>query len=343
MTKAAVRSGFLVALLCAAILAALWAICAYVPVAAAAVGFAGFLAFLLTPLHRRLRGKASAWACLGIGMAPVIALLAAIPFLYTYLDDVLRALGDIQQDAEALAARLFSALHQNRLPPGFVTALQKRFDALLQGFSPEKAADAVVAFGERLPGLVWLITIPFFLYYFLRDREKIARGLTNIIPTKYRTGIKRLGQNAAHDIRQFLKAQVLVAAFVGTATGLLLWLCGIPYAPVWGVLHFLLNFIPYFGAWLGLIPVAVAAAPLGLPRVLLATAVVLVVQQAENLFVAPRLMSSKTGLHPAVVMAALMISGTVFGIGGLILTMPAVLLARCVIIWYKGEHNEARQ
>jgi len=269
-------------------------------------------------------------------MAPLLAVLAAIPFLYTYLDDLLRALGDIRQDADYLAARLFRTLHHNRLPPGFVIALQKRFDSLMQRFSPEKAADAVVAFGEQLPKLIWLVTIPFFLYYFLRDREKILCYIIKLVPQKHRTVITKLGKNAALALRKFLHAQVLIAAFVGVLTGLLLWVCGIPYAAVWGVLHFLLNFIPYFGAWIGLIPVAMAAAPHGAVRVLLAVAVILVVQQAENLIIAPRLMSAKTGLHPALVMAALMVSGTVFGLWGLLLTMPVILLARCVMHSYKS-------
>ncbi|MCL2434415.1 MAG: hypothetical protein FWD16_07875, partial [Clostridia bacterium] len=112
------------ALTALAIVAAVLLICFFLPVAVAAVGIAGFLAFLLAPLHSRMVGRRgettlksppaikkhrnsrAALACLGIGMAPIVALLASIPFLYTYLDDLLKALGEIQKDADALAGRV---------------------------------------------------------------------------------------------------------------------------------------------------------------------------------------------------------------------------------------------
>ena len=68
--------------------------------------------------------------------------------------------------------------------------------------------------------------------------------------------------------------------------------------------------------------------PLGLSKTLWALGVVIAVQQAEGMFIAPRLMSGATGLHPVYILLLLTAGGLLFGLPGLLLALPLFVCLR---------------
>ena len=91
------------------------------------------------------------------------------------------------------------------------------------------------------------------------------------------------------------------------------------------------NVIPYFGPFLGAIP-AVLTALLQAPALALKTALVYtIIQQAESHFIAPQVLGKSLGLHPLVVILALLAGGQFLGLPGLMVAVPATAVARIVI------------
>ena len=66
-------------------------------------------------------------------------------------------------------------------------------------------------------------------------------------------------------------------------------------------------------------------------RALFTAALLFGVQQVDNLLISPRIMGSVTGLHPAVVLLAITLGGSLSGLGGMLLAIPCVLVARSLL------------
>ena len=85
------------------------------------------------------------------------------------------------------------------------------------------------------------------------------------------------------------------------------------------------NLIPYFGPWLGMIPIALFSVTEGFPTFLGGIAVVLLAQQIENLVVSPHVIGDTASLHPALVVLFLIAGGWLAGLPGMFYAIPAAL------------------
>jgi predicted PurR-regulated permease PerM len=108
-------------------------------------------------------------------------------------------------------------------------------------------------------------------------------------------------------------------------------LVGLPYALTLGFLAGLLEFIPYFGPWLGAIPAIIIAYLSGSQTFIWTLVVVLLIQQLEGVLITPRILSGVVNLHPVYVILSLWAGGLFFGIAGMFLAVPSVLILRVII------------
>jgi predicted PurR-regulated permease PerM len=94
----------------------------------------------------------------------------------------------------------------------------------------------------------------------------------------------------------------------------------------------LFNMIPFVGPWIaGTLAVGVALVSGSLGTVIAAAVVALVVQQLDNNFVSPLVLRATVKLHPALIILALLVGGSVGGLLGLILAVPVVAVAKVLI------------
>lgn len=132
-------------------------------------------------------------------------------------------------------------------------------------------------------------------------------------------------------IRSYLSLKTVISLATGIAFGLALWLFGIPMATAFGMLAFLLNFIPNIG------PVIASLLPLPLilldpnGSVLWMASVITVtcgIQIISGNVVEPKIMGQQSDLHPIVVLLALMFWGMMWGIVGMFLATPITAVIR---------------
>src|SRR5439155_14812212 len=104
-------------------------------------------------------------------------------------------------------------------------------------------------------GLVLILVLgPVLAFYLLVDLPKIRRGLESVIPPRRRTEVQDVARRVSWAVGGYFRGQLVVAAFVGAASMLGLWIVGLPYwAPV-GLLIGLFSLIPMIGPFLGAIP-----------------------------------------------------------------------------------------
>ena len=202
----------------------------------------------------------------------------------------------------------------------------------------ESLPGLIAGIGSGIDALSRAFLSPVLSFYFLRDRELFGYRLSLCIPLKHR----RRMLHALHEMRReaggYIRGQLLVAVAVGILTALGLLAVGIPAWLVLGLLMGACEFIPYIGPLIGGIPIALFALPMGFHALLWGLGVTALVQQIENFFLSPRLMSEATGLHPVSVLLLLSAGGLLFGLPGMVGAVPAYVCLRGAIrvLWKSG-------
>ncbi len=139
--------------------------------------------------------------------------------------------------------------------------------------------------------------------------------------------------------RRFLRAvdrYIFIKSATSTLTGVIigtgLWLIGVDFPILWGILAGLLNFIPTVGSIIAAVPaVAVALLGGGLLDAVLTVALYVAVNVAIGSITEPRLMGRTLGLSPLVVLISLMVWGWVFGPVGMLLSIPLTMIAKLAL------------
>lgn len=178
------------------------------------------------------------------------------------------------------------------------------------------------------------ILIPVALFYLLMEWDVFVSQTRELIPPRLRAASDSFVQEADAVLGQYLRGQLLVMGILAVFYSVGLALFGLDLALPIGVFTGLAIFVPYLGFGLGLILAMFAgllefSATSGVGYTVAMVGVVYGVGQVvESLFLTPRLVGERIGLHPLAVIFALLAFGQLFGFVGVLIALPvsAVLL-----------------
>ena len=191
--------------------------------------------------------------------------------------------------------------------------------------------------------LAGLALVPVYVFYFLLEKRGIKRNWTDYLPV-HESRVKEEIVFVLHSINDclivFFRGQVLVAMCVGVllTTGFLV--IGLEYAILLGVMAGLLSIIPYLGVALSIIPAFVLSMIQFVPddgwlKPILVLVVFAAVQTMEGLFISPKIIGDRVGLHPLTIIVAVMVGTTLLGgIMGGVLAIPLTAALRTVMFRY---------
>lgn len=181
-------------------------------------------------------------------------------------------------------------------------------------------------------GLVAAFMVMVYILFILKDYEKMARGWVTLIPEKYRERVVRLAEDVEDSMNDYFRGQSLVALCVGVLFSIGFVIIDFPLAIGFGLFVGLLNIVPYLQT-VALVPTVflalVKAANTGenFWWILLAAGIVfLVVQAIQETILIPRIMNKVTGLNPAIILLSLSVWGSLLGLVGMIIALPATSL-----------------
>ncbi len=178
------------------------------------------------------------------------------------------------------------------------------------------------------------ILILIYISFILSELSSIKIRILKAFSTDRATAIA-LNINAIFtDIRTYLVGKTIINLIHATAITILLYALGIDFAIVWGLLTFFLNFIPSFGSLIATIfPFLTALLQfdsLVMPLVLL-SALVAMAQIAGNI-IEPKVLGDRLDLSPILLILSLIFWGYVWGIMGMILSVPIMSMIKIVLM-----------
>lgn len=171
--------------------------------------------------------------------------------------------------------------------------------------------------------LVLLLTVAIFLAL---DAPMYRGGALRLVPLSYRGRAGRIADELARALGRWMGGQALDMALVAAATGLGLWLLGVPLALVLGLIAGLTNIVPVVGPFLSGIPAVLFALTQGFDLAIWVALLFVVVQQIEGNLLMPLIQRYAADLPPALTVLAILAFGGLFGFAGIVLATPLLLV-----------------
>lgn len=139
-------------------------------------------------------------------------------------------------------------------------------------------------------------------------------------------------QNFSDSVQRYLLIKTLVSMGTGIFAGIVLAIIGVDYAILWGLIAFLLNYIPNIGSIIAAVPpMLIAMIQLGPMSSLLVAGLYMVVNTLFGNVVEPRYMGRSLGLSTLVVFVSLVFWGWVFGPVGMLLSIPLTMVVKIAL------------
>ena len=186
-------------------------------------------------------------------------------------------------------------------------------------------------FSKTRDAILELVVFLVMLYFLLSSGDLFLRKLIHVLPRfeDKKRAVTIMRQIEDH-ISKYLLTVAMINACLGVAGGLAFWALGMPNPALWGGLAFLLNFIPYVGALAEIVIVGLVAAATfpHFSHALLVPACYLGIATVEANFFTPYVMGKRMTLNPVVIFVAVTFGGFLWGILGVFLAVPALVMLK---------------
>jgi len=323
-------------------------IIAYILIAAVMALVGGPLTQKFQQIHyKKFRiGKAAA------ALLTVLALwLFFIGFFIFLIPMVVSEVNQLSEiNIQDVTAYLNGAFEQIRINyPGLVSNiaqsenLESYLTTQFSGFLSFGQVSAVFGSIAKVVGNLFLMffSVSFILYFFLKEEGLFGRWILVLSPDKYEDRVEKIIQSVRVLLKRYLIGMLLqmLGVMILSITGFTIIGLGFQHAVVVGVFAGLINVIPYIGPWIGaLFALVVAVAnnlnasfsSVTLPLMVMIVIVVMVVQFIDNMFFQTVIYSNSIRVHPLEIFFVTLIAGSLAGIPGMILGIPAYTVLRVI-------------
>jgi len=304
------------------------------------------LAYMLTPLVTLLeKRRIPRVIAILIFLIPIIAIFPLIVFLI---------ISGLINELQGLIEKVPYAIQQLQAYSG--TVIDKLIELGIK-IDPNIIANTITShltnivsglfttvgqIGKGIGGIIIviynLVFIPLSAYLFLSDREAIKNWFRDLFSTKDKKRIDDFINRLNVSLARFFRGTLLLMLIVGFIVGFSLWILGIRYYLLLGMIAGFCNLIPNIGYILSFIPALVIGliSPAPLANLIKIVSVYVGEQLIENILLGPIIIGKSAKLHPVVVMVILILGGATFGFWGVLLAVPVTILLREILNYFLG-------
>jgi predicted PurR-regulated permease PerM len=196
----------------------------------------------------------------------------------------------------------------------------------------------VIGYVTKSGGLLagWLTNVflvPVVTFYLLRDWDNLVTSINHLLPRDIEPEISKVTREADEMLGAFLRGQMLVMVILGAVYSMGLWLVGLKFSLLIGMLAGLVSFVPYLGFIVGILVAGMAVIfQTHEPMQLIPVVAVFAVGQAfEGMVLTPMLVGDKIGIHPVAIIFAILAGGQLFGFVGVLLALPVAAVLAVIV------------
>ena len=310
------------------------------------IGAAYAISYVVNPRLNWLqaRGLRRGWSVTLL----LLAFLAVVGLLFwTVASQVTNLIGSLPSLFERFPALLDQWLKDHRDIPA-VAQMQGK----LMTYVNEKISDITANIGPitasllnpnsdvmgRLAGVLgWLgqaVVVLTLAVFFMLDHERPGRMLLGLLPRSWQPVAVRLTTDISQSFGGYLRGQLITGLVISIIAGGGLLLLKVPNALALGLLTGMFGLIPMFGMLLATVPVLLQAIPQGTTTLIGVCVLYFFINQAAFNFVQPMIMGRTSNLTPVGILIAVLIGGSIGGLGGAFLAIPAAMLVQRWVLRY---------
>ena len=206
-------------------------------------------------------------------------------------------------------------------------------DALVKGisFAPETFS---LVFG--------LAALPLFLFYALKDSDKIKSNFYSSFPPGIAEHARNLVSIIEGVLGRYIRAQLMLGLIVAYLVFIGLLILDIPFSPVLAILAGIGELIPTLGPWISGAAVAIIALAMAPDKVIWVIILFLAVQLLENSLLVPRVQGGYLRIHPALMIFMLVLGAYLAGIWGLLLAGPLTATGIAIYKYVQQRYQEEK-
>ncbi|MDP4083409.1 MAG: AI-2E family transporter [Bacillota bacterium] len=294
----------------------------------------GFITYLLHPIVEKLHEK-GLHRGLSIFLIYVLFFGGIGTLLYKGLPAFITQLRDLSENAPVFAEQYRS----------WITKIQEHTAAWPDGLQG-KMNDGIDAFEQKIDTLLTVLIelllkflnsaliimiIPFIAFYMLKDFPLIKKTVWYLTPRSFRTKGSQFLKDVDKSLGSYIRGQLLICVIIGGVSAFMFWIFHLKYPLLLGFIVGATDVIPYFGPFIGAAPAVIIAATTSVKLVIITIVIIFVVQFLEGNILSPYIVGKSLHMHPLLIMLALSAGGEIGGILGMILAVPALVVAKVAI------------
>lgn len=262
--------------------------------------------------------------------------------------DVYKArLNDLFTQLSAFVQK-YSILERLGLDTGLIdfkefSPLEKLQELLVSGLDLSKVTGYIgSSVGSFIDIVVNILVVVFFMIFLLLEIDRLPARIKYAYGEDSDLIIEVVGE-VDRSVRKYLVVKTLVSMITGITYSIVLWIAGVDFFLLWGLLAFLLNFIPYIGSYIATaFPILLALLLLSPLSVLIILIVLLAIQMTMGNIVEPKLLGRELNLSPVVVLISLAFWGWLWGLVGMFLSIPITASVKIIMEYIPETQNVAR-
>lgn len=215
------------------------------------------------------------------------------------------------------------------------------------GFNPTKLGETIAEQATSILDNAWngiggflgalkdiilaVITVPFILFYLLKDGKKLPDFILRYVPVRFRNQTHRVMSEMNGQISSYIRGQIIVSFCIGILLYIGFLIIGLDYSLVLAIIASFTSIVPYLGPAIAITPaliIAIVTSPFMLLKLIV---VWTVVQLIEGKFISPQIMGKTLRIHPITIIFVILTAGNLFGILGIILAVPGYAVLKVIV------------
>lgn len=276
----------------------------------------------------------------------VLAVLTLVPLLGPQLQDLVRELpGYVRRASEMVSPvieRVSDAVNGGN-PDGLKEAATGYAD-VAAGWLLD-LVKSVWSGGMALVDLISLLVItPVVAFYMLRDFDPAVAKIADLVPRPYAPKVRQIAIESDTVLGRFVRGQGAVALLLACFYAIALSIAGLNFGLAIGIVAGILNIVPFVGSIVGFVLATCVALAQYDSKVmwLVIPSIFIFGQFVEGNFITPRLIGDAVGLHPVWIIFALLAGGSLFGVTGVMLAVPAAAVLGVVCRHWFAHYKRSR-
>lgn len=312
---------------------------------------AGILYYLTRPLMLFFERRLKANRIISIILVYITLLLLVSLFIMYIWPIAQRQFANLAYSVPtmiAMAGDIIEYLQQNytSIPP----QVNEAIDDFLQNLPTflQNLLDHLFGFlgnfiGHVISILAGLVMMPFFLFFMLKDGEKLLPFILQIFKKKRAENIRALAGKIDNVLSSFIQGQLLVSFFVGVLLYIGYLIIDLDYALLLALFGMLTNVIPYLGPFIAVTPALIVGTLQDPMNFIWVAVIMLVAQQIESNLISPNVMGQALNVHPLTVMTVVIAAGSIAGFLGILFAVPVYAVVRTIIVHLYQTYVESKE